>query len=753
MTSKISYFKIAIEDFRRKLWMLALSCLGSFLALPIAFLMSNRGYLNRIYNNTISGSTPQERLRNYYINFFTSDGVVLLGIVLTIGAFVAGIWGFRYLYSRKMVDLYHSVPVKRTRLFFVIYINGLIIWLVPMIIAMILTLIIVFANMVSVGAVSLFGSVAVQALKLLGVTLISFLCLYHLILVCVMLSGNAFNAFYASLLSGAGVGALYGTFYLLADAFLDTFVSPALHWNQVLWASPLISPYFLLYEFSNSSISSYLSTAATSSNDHPYILWIGTLFVMVFNLWMAHRLYLKRPSELAEHGVDKKQAQSILRVSFTIIASLYGAMIFLWILDKDAIGWQIFGLLLCGCLAFGITDIILHMNFRSFFAHKLQMAGTLVVSCILFLIMAFDLTGFDSRLPAKESIENAHIYLYSFTDGSYPYGFTEDGMLYARSDRSAGQFFENIDLLYPLLEEVTDEEHEEAGSWSTNIVIYAKTSFGSFNRQYRLLDSDLEVMRPIVESKEYLEAFYPASSGLFPQPGTLSIGNNLTYTSVETDKAEQIQEILNAYYEDFHDHNTMESLDCGIAVADLSLSYPYINAYSNRTSTFGIGLNIYSDYTRTITKLKEYFPDMVLDKEELKITSLKVSIEQSFDTIFNVEEFSDIKTNNTQDSSDQNNELTQETVTTAPNAVIISPTVASEKVEEISITDTEEITRLLPFLYPGDCRNSPFASLKEYTYLGYFITGSGHSISCYVRSEDLPLEMPESVKEYYLENR
>ena len=182
MTSKISYFKIAIEDFRRKLWMLALSCLGSFLALPIAFLMSNRGYLNRIYNNTISGSTPQERLRNYYINFFTSDGVVLLGIVLTIGAFVAGIWSFRYLYSRKMVDLYHSVPTKRTRLFFVIYINGLIIWLVPMIIAMILSLIIVFANMVSAGAVSLFGSVAVQALKLLGVTLISFLCLYHLIL-------------------------------------------------------------------------------------------------------------------------------------------------------------------------------------------------------------------------------------------------------------------------------------------------------------------------------------------------------------------------------------------------------------------------------------------------------------------------------------------------------------------------------------------------------------------------------------------
>ena len=65
--SNISYYKIALEDFRHKLWMLALSCLGSFLALPVAFLMSNRGYMSRIYN--ASETTPQERLQHYYINF------------------------------------------------------------------------------------------------------------------------------------------------------------------------------------------------------------------------------------------------------------------------------------------------------------------------------------------------------------------------------------------------------------------------------------------------------------------------------------------------------------------------------------------------------------------------------------------------------------------------------------------------------------------------------------------------------------
>ena len=749
--SNISYYKIALEDFRHKLWMLALSCLGSFLALPVAFLMSNRGYMSRIYN--ASGTTPQERLQHYYINFFTSEAVVLLGIVLTIGALVAGIWGFRFLYSRKMVGLYHSAPVKRSRMFFVVYLNGLIIWLLPMLAAMILTLILVFANMVSVGAVSLFGSVAVVALKLLSVVIFCFLCMYHLFLVCVMISGNAFNAFYTSILLGTGVAALYGTFYLLSDAFLDTFIAPVIGWDRVLWASPLAGSYFLLNDFSNSSASAYLFGISQSSLDHPYVLWIGTLLVMFFNLWMARRLYLKRPSELAEHGVDRKCAQGILRISFTITAALYGAMIFLWILDKDAIGWQIFGLLLCGCLAFGITDIILHMNFRSFFAHKLQMGITLAVSCFLFLVVAFDLTGFDSRVPAKDSIESTRIYLYSFTDSSYPFHFTEDGIAYSSQDRSSGQSFENIDLLYPLLEKLTDKEHREADSWSTSIAIYAETAFGSFNRQYRLLDSDLELLRPIVESKEYLEAFYPASCGLFPQPDKLNINTNLNYFSASTDHVEQIEAILDAYYADFQDHTTLESLNCGISVASLSLLYPYANTYSNVTSTYGIDLEVYTDYTRTIAMLKEYFPDMVLEKEDMKIASLEIHVEEDFDTLFDIGEFADTESNSTQADSTQNGVQAEETITVTENAKIVSPAATAEAIREISVTDPDEISQLLPFLSPGDFRNSPFRSLREYTYLGYFITSSGHSVSCYVKTEDLPLQMTDSVKEYYLENR
>ena len=52
MTSRISYYKIALEDLRRRIWMLALSCLGNVLALPVTFLIMNHDYLEIIERNS-----------------------------------------------------------------------------------------------------------------------------------------------------------------------------------------------------------------------------------------------------------------------------------------------------------------------------------------------------------------------------------------------------------------------------------------------------------------------------------------------------------------------------------------------------------------------------------------------------------------------------------------------------------------------------------------------------------------------------
>ena len=740
MTSKISFFNIAREDLRRRIWMLALSCLGSFLALPVTFLLANRNYLSYV-NRMTSEITPAVRLETYYSGFFQTYAMITEGIILAVGAAIVAIWGFRYLYSRKMVDLYHSIPVKRSRLFLVTYLNGLLIWLVPMITASIVTLLIMLANMASYEGAYLFGSVLLMALRQMFMAIICFLMFYHFFLVCVMLSGNVFNAIYSSAILGTAVAALYGIFYLLGDAFWNTFVSPVLSWNQILWASPLVGPIFQMSYFVNTGS---LSLSANSAFSGFPVLAVGSILVMLFNFRMARKLYLNRPSELAEHGVDHRHIQTLIRLCSSIMAGLFGAIIFLMIVGDDAIGWQIFGVILCGVLIFGVSDIILHMNFKCFFAHKRQMATSILVSGLLLIIAAFDLTGFDNRLPDKDNINTANISLSGYMDNSQIYHFEGNTISGVDYNSQYLMTYTNLDLLYPLLETLTDEAHQTIEDTATTIYIDLDTDYGPFRRKYFILQSDLEALRPLVESEEYRLLAYPTASGQLPLAQSLNAKSTLDYTEYTTSDMDKMQAIMDAYTADFLDSYSIDRLNTGISVARLYLTYPDAGNDSVTLHTYNLQLRVYSHYTRTIAKLKEYYPELTLEKEDLNIASMQIAA----DSISHLQKLFDLGETDT--GVVQNR--VSETIVVTPTSTSVEynekavPTM--EVIDEITLTDATEIQELLPYLYIGDFHYNAFQELNRYTYLGSARLTDGSYVSCYVLSEDLPLKAPETIKQY-----
>lgn len=755
MTSKISFFKIAIEDMRRRVWMLALSCLGSFLSLPIAFLLANTGYLDRISRIT-SELTEAERLTEYYENFFRSDALVTVGAVLTVGSIITAIWGFRYLYSRKMVDLYHSIPLKRERLFFVVYLNGLLIWLVPFLVAVAVTLILVFANMAAYGALAYFGAVAGIALRLTCMAILCYLSFYHILLVGVMLSGNALNALFVTAVLSAGAAVLFGILQLLCSYFYDTFVSTPVTWQHIVWASPLVCPFFLMSDFAQTGAGALFIHASDSNHDPYWLMRIGNLLVMICNLLVSFRLYKKRPSELSEHGVDHRKAQSLIRVVIGLAAGLFGSMIFLWILDKDAIAWQIFGILLCGIFAFGVTDIILHMNFKSFFAHKKQMGITVAVSCLILFVFAFDLTGFDNRLPAKDNIKSAAVFISNFDDDSYRYQFREDGTMYWNYDYYEERTYENLEALYPLLEQLTDEAHQFSEGYAGSIEINLDTAFGPFRRHYRIHESDREVLRPIIESEEYLQTFYPLSSGQFPYPVEIRVDSRIGYTECAVTDAKRMQEIMDAYTADFRENCTLEKLRTGIEIASMQVYYPYEREGSRTISNYNLRLDIYSHYSRTITKLLEYYPELILEKEKVNIATLQLNAELTLDEVFLFPE----NVMKTLQEKEAQKESDREKTTTTVGEIAVSASPMETKqlvieevlISEITITDAEEIAALLPYLHLGEASYSPFEDFREYVYLGYAEQASGYTTSCYLKKSDLPLEAPASIVAIITEN-
>ena len=138
MTSKLCFSKVLRENFRHKTWMLALSGLGNMLAIPVAFLMYTG---RRSYYADYSAAAALAVTASNLKGFFTSVLPVTAGIIAIAGAMIVGLFGFRYVFHRNMTDTWHSMPVKRRTLFLAGWLNGLLIWLVPFLVSLLITLI------------------------------------------------------------------------------------------------------------------------------------------------------------------------------------------------------------------------------------------------------------------------------------------------------------------------------------------------------------------------------------------------------------------------------------------------------------------------------------------------------------------------------------------------------------------------------------------------------------------------------------
>ncbi len=764
MTSKISFFNIAREDFRHKTWMLALSCLGSFLALPVLFLLATQDF-PRYYMEDAATGIPM--LYRDYRLIFTEVFLISEGIILVAGALIVAICGNRYLYSRKMSDLIHSVPVQRSKLFIAYWLNGLLIWLVPMVLNMLLVLILIFFNMARYGALAYFGPILATALTVMGIFLLAYVTVYHFCLVCVAFSGNAINALCSTLLLGAGAYAIYELTEILCNYFFATFVRLPLEIESVIWASPLANSVDLLYLSSK-----VLDPGGTAS--YPVLLLVMTLLMALVNWLLAAWLFVKRPSELAERGIQIPLLQHFGRILAAFLGSILGAIFFIWTTGEESIGWQFFGALLVGILAFGAADVIMNMNFRCFLAHKLEMALTIGLSFLLYLTFAYDWTGYDVRIPEKEEILSASIQCSEYRESYYGRFYdTSDGTTYLPDMQ-----YQDADYIYELLEVFSRRQGSEADGGqeaSENIFSDANSfSFGNsgytigllglevklkngrtFLRAYPYKSNDGELLRKVLESDCYREAYYPVSSGLPGEPDSLMVEDRVGYIDYQIYTPEERSQLMEAYKKDFLEHYHLEELGTGIRNAVIELQY---DEYPNRY----FDLNVYDNYTNTLEVLRTLLPQLTLTAEDLKgIAPFTVNPDLSYDSdgwpvqatrealssYFGIEGYPDYDTylENLEDAGNPQETAVPDTANEQvpwPNAPKTPATKEWQfKGNEFSWTleDPADLEALLPYLHVGSYSAPNFEGFgDQYVRLGYFTLANRGNAWAYVKLGELP---------------
>lgn len=564
MTSKHCFFKVMKEDFRHKTWMLALSILGNLLALPVAFMMSTGNGV--IYDGTVVTVEKLTRQVNGIEEFFLRTMCISGGIIAIAGAFIVGMFGFRYVFHRNMVDTYHSMPVRRRTLFAAGWLNGLLIWLLPFLANLTVTVIIGESRLstlrrtaAAIPALSTAdreiignwltgGGLVKNALLSTLALVIAFLLMYHLVLLAVMLCGNVLNTLVATAVTGAGVISVYGMVFMFQVFYLDTFLSAANdYFDKVAYASPLVSSVYVLYR---------------RMEDMQTLQYSSLAMVLVLNLLIAAMLgilaltaYLKRPSELAEQGIVWKPVKFTFQTVTSVLAAMGGWLLFQNLAravmgETGAYAWGIFGAMLAGIVVFGVLDIIFHMDFKAFFRHKIVMAAVMGVSLLICFAFSLDWMGYDSYLPEKEDIAEIALYDYNCGNGNFYYLDLEDDRHPLNS-----MHITNREAAYNFLVEAVDYEENEKTYYCDNVDVKVTLESGRcYYRSYIINEHNADSLYALLTSPEYMGVMFGLSDSDDEAVSNMYVNRNnmnqVVLRAVSDEDREIMDTICRAYNKD-----------------------------------------------------------------------------------------------------------------------------------------------------------------------------------------------------------
>lgn len=591
MISKRLFLKSIREELRHKVWMIALSLLGNFLAMPVVWLLRysdvDMGRTWEMIDNIAASELEKVLMEagNMMVEYFQQSLLVAAGIIAILGAVIVGLESFRFLQQKSMVDTYHSLPVSRSVLFGAKYVSGLLIWLVPYLLCMALTWIFASVLMIRVGGAGVVPRLLLAAGKNTAILLLVFMLVYHLMLLATMLTGNVLNTLVVSGVLGGGVLTLYGMLYGFNYSYFHTYIERSYYDGErglqaALCCSPIVSPVYLL---------AATAEVEVAGENYPAILLacLGMALLLGVLAWLAYR---KRPSERGGHGVDLKWIAAPLRIFVSIVGGM-GGWLFMYYLMGDT-AWCIFGALLVGILAYGVLDVVFSMDFKAFFRHRWSMAATAVVTLLVCFGFLRDWMGYDRYLPQQEQIRQVSVYCRSYTNNPRLYSLpeamelTDTAQIYAFLERG-------VDNTQGRLHKTAKAELEELycgefpRSEDTFYVRVVLENGRSYYRKYNYYKWDEDVVLPLLCSEEYANTCYSIAEEMMDNCSGMVFTSVANVAVKSVTQKEILRQVAEAYNLDLLEQPRTVILNQGRAIGYIMMKVEH----EGRETTWYLDVN------------------------------------------------------------------------------------------------------------------------------------------------------------------
>lgn len=667
MTSKNSFLVSIRENQKRRIWGWVISILAQFMLYPGFMII----YLSRINANYRDGDYTDVVYHKQLVGAaadavgfqpFALLPVLFLGVVLAVQ-------GFSYLYDRKKVDMYYSVPVSMKRRFFVVYVNGIFIYLLPALIWNLLAWIIAAAE----GAFSL-GGLAECAVAFVG-NFIFFLVVYHTAMLAVMLTGHA-------LITACAVTVLLTVEWwivqvvnTLKDAFYE-------HADMFFSAGKMECKFCAVMEYLP-VVNKLKHTAelgeAVRLASVTYAKWIALALIAFALAWFC---YIKRPAESAGSAIAFRLIKPFVKVIISVIVGFLA-----YILTEEATYHNkpvaFLGLIVGTVLCCALMEVIYDFDIRSAFKHLVSSGTAAVIVLIIFCIYQFDIFGYDAYIPDADKVESVAVDIgpyqryFEWTDES-----TES--LYEADYLAENMFFTDVDAVCELARRSYEaegrhirrkEKWEDARAVS---VLYRLKSGKEVSRYFYVEignPENEELLNRLIGSKEYKEGYYQIYQDNLPfetyrKRMKIYYNNGASESAVSASHAEELREAL---------IKDMEQYDFSMARNNRVCGYIQMGMTGEYTAWT---LPIYENFTNTIALLQEQNAYHPLELHAEDIRSLEI-------VNYHYDEIDDLKAEDIL-------------------AIGSSSRYAGDYAVTAMIDDPQEIEQILPCIYPVELNDKTY---------------------------------------------
>lgn len=408
MTYQASSNKFFKNDLKQRLWAIILMFVIFVIMEPMSLFMTIENF--ELYNEA---SYLPTAISDYLSYGYAADGRfgLLAGLVM---AFIC----FYYLYSKSAVDFYHSLPVKREKVYLYKIIIGVGFG----------AAILIVCSALSFGVVAAKGYLTGKVAKVLMITslkgLLSYLISFTGSTIAIMLTGTVV----VGIIGGVILTFLPSFVTWLADSYMGLCFSTYYPYlDRITVGSVLLNPLKIL--------------DITVINKNFCLLFLVAFIEVIVWLFIGMILFVKRPSESVSKAISFKAAKPVIRIPLVILSALAGGLYVSYVASSLAEYWYWAAFIGTGILAHVILELIFEQELKGVIRHPIQFVSCLLVAGLIAVSMLYDWFGFDSYRPDEDMLQSTSVRIMNIESDINLYELNEFGdWNYGRND----DFYEKV---------------------------------------------------------------------------------------------------------------------------------------------------------------------------------------------------------------------------------------------------------------------------------------------------------------------